>query len=301
MLLFKYFKSFGLFFIAFNLILSSQLSAQKQGQNKYSLLIIDGQSNHKNWQDGSKTMKNYLEETGLFTVDVATTPPEGESLENFKPEFSKYEVVLVNYNGAAWPEKTEKDFENFVKNGGGVVIVHSANNSFPEWEEYNKMIGIGGWEGRDEKSGPYVYFDEEKGKILQDTSPGIGGSHGPEHAFQVTARNKKHPVTQGLPEVWMHEKDELYDRLRGPAKNMEVLATAYSSKEQKGTGRHEPILMVLNYGKGRIFHTVLGHGNYSQKGIGFKTTLQRGAEWAATGKVTQKVPEEFSEVAVAGK
>lgn len=246
-------------------------------------------------------MKSYLEETGLFTVEVSTTPPAGETLENFRPQFSNYKVVLMNYNGASWPEKTEKDFEDFVKNGGGVVIVHSANNSFPEWEEYNKMIGIGGWEGRDEKSGPYVYYDEATEKVVKDPSPGIGGSHGPEHAFKVTLRDKKHPITKDLPEVWMHEKDELYDRLRGPAENMEVLATAFSAKEQKGTGRHEPVLMVLNYGKGRIFHTVLGHGNYSQKGIGFKTTLQRGAEWTATGKVTQKVPSEFSEVAVAGE
>jgi uncharacterized protein len=261
-----------LFLAALTVLSLNQVLAQKESQNKKSVLIIDGQSNHKNWKEGTKTMKRYLEETGLFTVEVATTPPAGESLENFRPHFANFQVVLLNYNGTAWPEKTQKEFENFVKNGGGVVIVHSANNSFPEWKEYNRMIGIGGWEGRDERSGPYVYFDEEKGKVVQDTSPGIGGSHGPEHAFEVRVRNKKHPITNGMPEVWMHEKDELYDRLRGPAENMEVLATAYSSKEQEGTGRHEPVLMVLNYGKGRIFHTVLGHGDYSQEGIGFKTS-----------------------------
>jgi type 1 glutamine amidotransferase len=298
---FKFSILICLFLFPFALLFNKQAIAQKEAQNTHSVLIIDGQSNHKNWREGTQTMKKYLEETGIFSVDVATTPPAGESMENFKPKFANYKVILLNYNGAAWPEETEKDFENYVQNGGGVVIVHSANNSFPVWKEYNKMIGIGGWEGRDERSGPYVYYDESKGKVVHDPKPGPGGSHGPEHAFKVTIRNKKHPITNGLPEVWMHEKDELYDRLRGPAENMEILATAFSSKDMDGIGRHEPVLMVLTYGKGRIFHTALGHGNYSQKGIGFKTTIQRGAEWSATGQVTQKVPKEFSEVAVTGK
>ena len=98
---------------------------------------------------------------------------------------------------------------------------------------------------------------------------------------------------KGLPLEWLHQKDELYDRLRGPAENVTVLATAFSSKETKGSGRNEPVLMTLQYGKGKIFHTTLGHANYSQKCIGFITTLQRGAEWVATGKVTQKIPDNF--------
>jgi type 1 glutamine amidotransferase len=53
------------------------------------------------------------------------------------------------------------------------------------------------------------------------------------------------------------------------------------------------MLMTLQYGKGRIFHTPMGHGNDSQECVGFITCLQRGAEWAATGEVTVKVPEDF--------
>ncbi len=214
-------------------------------------------------------------------------------MNNFTPDFSKYDLVLSNYNGDPWPQRTNKAFEDFVKNGGGVVIVHAANNAFPEWQEYNKIIGVGGWKGRDEKSGPFVYYDEEKSTFVKDTSPGPGGAHGVQHRFQVTIRNKNHPITKGLPATWMHENDELYHQLRGPAQNMEVLATAYSAKDTKGSGRHEPMLMVITYGKGRIFHTTLGHGNDSQQGKGFIITLQRGAEWAVTGKVTQKIPKDF--------
>jgi type 1 glutamine amidotransferase len=124
-------------------------------------------------------------------------------------------------------------------------------------------------------------------------TPGIGGSHGPRHAFAIDMRNLKHPITKGLPARWMHAVDELYDRLRGPAENLDLLATAFSSPEKKGTGEHEPILFTIQYGKGRIFHTTLGHDVPAMQCVGFIVTLQRGAEWAATGKVKQKVPADF--------
>jgi len=274
----------GLFF-------SLCLSAQSN-KNKMRVLIVDGQNNHGNWPQTTQLMKGYLEETGLFSVDIATTPGSKKNMDGFKPVFSDYRVVLLNYNGDAWPAETQSAFESFVKNGGGVLSVHAADNSFPEWLEYNKMIGLGGWGNRSEKDGPYVYYDQD-GKLVRDDSPGRGGSHGAFHPFKVVTRNKKHPITKGLPLEWMHSGDELYDRLRGPAENMTVLATAYSAKDKGGTGRNEPMMMVIRYGKGRVFHTTLGHGNDSQRCIGFITYLQRAAEWAATGKVKQKVPAGF--------
>jgi type 1 glutamine amidotransferase len=110
----------------------------------------------------------------------------------------------------------------------------------------------------------------------------------------MEARNPDHPILKGLPKVWMHHTDELYAALRGPgAGNMTVLATAHSDPANKGTGRDEPQLMVLNFGKGRVFHTTLGHDVAALSCVGFAATLQRGAEWAATGKVTQKAPATF--------
>ncbi len=236
-------------------------------------------------------MKKYLEDSGLFTVDVATTAAKGTD-EKFAPKFSDYQVVISNYNGAAWPEKTRSSFIEYMKSGGGLVVVHAADNAFGNWREYNEMIGLGGWGGRNEKSGPYVYFDAD-GKKVVDESKGRGGSHGRQHPFQVVVRDDEHPITKGMPASWMHAKDELYDRLRGPGENMKILATAFASKKFGGTDRHEPMLMTIEFGKGRIFHTPMGHGNYSQECVGFIVSLQRGAEWAATGKVTQEIPEDF--------
>ena len=258
---------------------------------KLKALIVDGQNNH-DWKSTTPMLKKALEESGRFTVDVATSPPAGKMTSDFRPKFSEYDVIVSNYNGEPWPPQTEKDFEAFLNGGGGFVSVHAADNAFPDWKAYNRMIGLGGWNGRTEKSGPYVYLDD-KGAQKRDDSPGNGGHHGQQHPFQIRTRDAEHPITKGLPAAWMHTKDELYDSLRGPADDMHILATAYSDPKFGGTGRHEPMLMTLDFGKGRVFHTVLGHADYSMNCVGFVTTLNRGAEWAATGKVTIPVPKDF--------
>ncbi|HZL88383.1 MAG TPA: ThuA domain-containing protein [Pirellulaceae bacterium] len=272
-------------------VLAVSYTAALAAEPKLKALIVDGQNNHGNWPTTTKMMKNYLEETGLFTVDVATTAKEGTDA-NFKPDFGKYQVVVSNYNGADWPKETQEAFIKYVAGGGGFVVVHAANNSFGNWKEYNQIIGLGGWGGRNEKSGPYVYLDAA-GKLVRDESAGGGGHHGPQHPFQIIVRDGEHPVTKGMPREWLHVNDELYDLLRGPAENMHVLATAFAAKEKGGSGRHEPMIFTVEYGKGRVFHTPMGHGNDSQECVGFITTLQRGAEWAATGKVTTKIPSDF--------
>jgi len=254
------------------------------------VLIIDGQNNHK-WQETTPVLKKLLEEAGLFHVEVLTSPPKGGDFAAFKPEFAKYKVVVSNYNGDAWPDTVKSQFEAYMKHGGGLVSYHAADNAFPEWVAYNEMIGEGGWGNRDEKAGPFWYFKD--GKLVSDNTPGRAGNHGARKPFQVTIRDANHPITKGLPPVWMHEADELYSKLRGPGDKIHLLATAFSAPDNKGTGHDEPMLMALRYGKGRIFHTTLGHDTVAMQCVGFIVTLQRGTEWAATGKVTQKVPKDF--------
>ena len=263
-------------------------------------LIVDGQNNH-DYKSTTPHLKKILEATGLFAVDVATSPPKGGNMSAFKPEFSKYRVIISNYNGERWSKETETALVVFVRNGGGFVSVHAADNSFPDWKEYNEMIGLGGWGGRNEKSGPYLRLRD--GHFVPDTTPGNGGSHGQQHEFVLDTRAPGHPIMKGLPVQWMHAKDELYNRLRGPAQNVTILASALSPKEKGGSGEIEPMLMAIAFGKGRVFHTAIGHNNGSdltaQKCVGFITTLQRGVEWAATGNVTQKVPADFPTAAKA--
>ena len=256
------------------------------------VLIVDGQNNH-NWKGTTPILKDFLTKSGRFTVDVVTTPPNKQPTEawaSFRPKFSDYAAVLSNYNGELWPEPVQRDLESYVSNGGGLVIVHAANNAFPEWAEFNKMIGLG-WRGAN--FGDRVTVDGE-GKVVQTSKgEGPGAGHGSQHDFAVVVRDREHPVMQGVPAEWMHVKDELYHGQRGPAASMHILATAYSDKKTGGTDAHEPMVWWIPYGKGKVFTTVMGHAELSMKCVGFQTIVDRGTEWVATGKVTIPVPAKF--------
>ena len=296
------------------------VAASAQAETKIKVLIVDGQNNHQ-WPITSPMLKQLLETTGRFSVDVTTAPPSApaapkmakeatpaqktahaESLTKhaaavaahkaavptlwakWRPNFSAYAVIVSNYNGERWPAEVDAAFLAFVKNGGGFVSYHAANNSFADWPEYNAMIGLGGWGGRNEKSGPYLRLRQTV--WTKDPTPGPGGGHGPQHEFLIESHVTDHPILRGLPAKWMHAKDELYHVLRGPAANVTVLASALSDK----TKEQEPMLMVIPYGQGRVFHTTLGHSVDAVNGLGFQVTLARGTEWAATGQVSLPAP-----------
>jgi len=157
------------------LVLAALTVSASAETKKLKALIIDGQNNH-NWKATTPVVKKILEDSGLFQVDVATAPA-GKDLSEFKPKFSDYAVVVSNYNGAPWSKETQDAFVEYVKNGGGFVSVHAANNSFGTWAEYNEIIGLGGWGGRNEKSGPYVRIKDDK--VVLDTLVGmeVGSVH----------------------------------------------------------------------------------------------------------------------------
>jgi type 1 glutamine amidotransferase len=259
------------------------------------VMLLDGEQAgaYHAWRETTPYLKRMLDDAGIFQVDVVTAPPRDGDFSSFKPDWGKYQVVVSNYDAPdeRWPDSLKAGFEQFVRNGGGFVSVHAADNAFPNWKAYNLMIGVGGWRGRNEKSGPHIYYQD--GKLIADPAPGSAGSHGARNPFKVVNRVADHPITAGLPKEWMHVGDELYANLHGPGENMTVLSMAWSDPANRGTGHEEPILMVITYGKGRVFHTVMGHDLAALNCVGFITTYQRGTEWAATGKVTQKVPRDF--------
>jgi type 1 glutamine amidotransferase len=262
---------------------------------KLRVLIIDGQNNH-NWEATTAATKATLLKSGRFTVDVSTSPADKSATvawEEWKPKFSDYDVVLSNFNDGGkctWAESTRTSLLDFIRAGGGFVVIHAADNSSTDWTEYNRLIGVGGWGGRTPRHG--FHMRRTEGVWKKDPAPdGASGSHGPQLEFLVEADAPEHPILAGMPAKWRHGQDELYDSLRGPCEELTVLASAHCPR----TNRQEPVLMEIGYGKGRVIHNTMGHvgGDSSVHCVGFQAVLARSAEFAATGEVTLPVPQGF--------
>ncbi len=138
-------------------------------------MLLDGESagTYHAWKLTTPVLKKQLEETGLFQVDVVTAPPSIGRLSNFKPDFAKYQVIVFNYDAPDWPASLKESFEQYMKNGGGMVSVHAADNAFAGWSAWNEMIGVGGWRNRTESAGPLWFYRD--GKLVSDSSPGRAG------------------------------------------------------------------------------------------------------------------------------
>lgn len=256
--------------------------SNEQAVPEIKVMLLTGQSSkYHDWELSSVLLEKHLSSVDLFDVTKVVTPAQGEDFSGFNPDFAAYDVVVLDYEGDAWPEAARSGLESFVSNGGGLVSVHATNNSFADWPAFNEMIGVGGWGGRDDSFGPKIHWFDGEAQLLN--TPG-SAMHPPKHDFEIVTRAPDHPIMKGLPARWMHPNDEIYSRLRGPAKNVTILATAKAdkSKVEKGTDNHEPMLMDIRYGEGRVFHTTLGHCNtqddekvFSLNCVGFITTLQR--------------------------
>jgi type 1 glutamine amidotransferase len=230
------------------------------------VLIITGDHGH-NWKATTPFLKELLTKAG-DQVDVTESPSKDLTDANL----ARYDVLLLNYRNtpkgaqerpeSVWSENNKKAFLKAILNGKGLVVYHHASSAFTGTEPFDKEFETaiaGGWRKQ--------------------------GFHGKLHEFTVTPR-KEHPITKGV-EEFKHGRDELYQNsLILPGS--EVLCTAYSEKsvDPKNTGKHEPVVWVATYGKGRVYQNALGHDVEAMKSsAGFAILLIRGVEWAATGKV----------------
>jgi len=158
-----------------------------KSEKKIEVLIVTGQAGYHSWQLNYVALQDAYKSHDLFDPTVVISPAKGESMEGFSPDFQSYDVIVLDYEGDDWPAETMGNFEEYVKSGGGLVIVHGTNNSFPLWTEFNLTCGLGGWQGRNEKDGPYVFWKD--GEIVRDNTPGEAGSHGEQVEFEVVSMN----------------------------------------------------------------------------------------------------------------
>lgn len=225
---------------------------------QYKALIITGQSEY-NWKASSESAKQILDLTGLFKTDIIISPEKGGDMSSFAPSFAGYDLVVSNYYGDPLDESTVSALTDFVREGGGLVVYNSLSDLVTSSSE-----------------------------TLSVTT---------RRDFEIRNAVTDHPVTKGLPVRWVHVSDLIQNGMELTGEEPQVLATAYSDTAFSGSGRREPVMIAWNLGKGRIFATMIGSPddieNNALHCAGFIVTLQRGAEWAASGAVTQEVPFDF--------
>ncbi len=263
-------------------------------EKKIRVMIIGGQNNH-NWRKSTPFMEGILKEAGHFEVRVDNAPPKDApqaDWDAWRPPFDQVDCVVLDYNGQMWPDSVKRAFIDYVRSGGGVVAIHAANNAFTGWKEFEQMLGLL-WRGKG--YGESLYVDDDGNVVREAPGEGRGMGHGSQYDWMMTTRNPDHPITQGMPRRWQHKKDELYHGQRGPAENVHILLTAYSDPARGGTGKHEPIVWWVPYGEGRVVTNLMGHvgGLDPMKCVGFQVTFRRCCEWAATGKCTTPIPDNF--------
>jgi len=284
--------------VILSLVLAMSFISRTTAQENRSIpvLIVDGFSNH-DWEQTTAVTKWILENSDYFEVDVSTVPADSMEWTTWSPEFDQYAVVIQNTNNIdaphlKWPAHAEKKLEDYVESGGGLYILHSANNAFPHWDEYDKMIGLG-W--RSSTSGYALEIGENQEVLRTPPGEGRGTGHGDRFDAVIQILNS-HPINREYPAQWQTAHTEVYSYPRGPAENLEVLSFAFDSTD---TQRYWPVEWVVSYGNGRVYNSSLGHLWHGEiypeayRCVGFQTTMIRAVEWAATGEVTYPVPDEF--------
>ena len=265
--------------------------------SRVKVLIVDGFGNH-DWRATTRLVKSILEPTGRFEVSVATAPARADDPAHvtWLPPFQDYAVVVQTCNdltgaGTLWPEPAREAFERYVRLGGGVFILHSANNAFASWEAYNRIIGLG-WRKRDAGAALRVREDG----TIERIPAGQGGSTGhAERQDRVVHRLGQHPIHAGLPRAWRTPLLEVLTYARGPAENVDVISWA---EDPAGQGRW-PVEWTVRYGSGRVYASSFGHAWSGEKEpvnfrcAGFQTLLVRALQWLAGRSVDFPVPADF--------
>lgn len=234
------------------------------------VLIVAGNEAHKwhNWEKTTPAIQRALEADPRVRVDISY---DIEDLSVKK--LSEYQVLVQNYVNWHDPrgisEASRAALVGFVRQGGGLVLVHFANGAFhfslpqagaSDWPEYRKLARrVWNHQGEGEKKGGHDAFG----------------------VFTVRPTEVASPLTKGL--APFEVTDELYFRQDGEDP-IEPLLVAKS----KVTGRDEPLAWVYSYGEGRVFQTLLGHSEKTYDTFEPCEMLRRAVAWTAKRVVVSR-------------
>jgi type 1 glutamine amidotransferase len=248
-----------IYLIGYNTIAYSGEISKK---NKIKILILSGNNNHA-WQKTTPFLESILVESSIFDIEITNQP---DTLKYKK--LIEFDALVSNWNSFpdndfVWSKEAEDGLLKYLEEGGGLVFFHASTSALYNWPEFKK-ISTGAW--------------------IENTW------HGKPGPVEVKIENRKHPITKGLDdfstfdELWINAEQNYAFQVLGSAVNDTILSSGL---------KKQPVIFVSKYGKGRIFHTLLGHDTRAMKNVGFQTLILRGTEWAATSKVRLSILNEL--------
>ncbi|MDI6448633.1 ThuA domain-containing protein [Anaerobaca lacustris] len=205
---------------------------------------IDYPGHH--WQQTAPALAKVLRADARLDVTVVEDPGFLAS-----PQLRQYDAAVLHFMDWESPDPgpaARGGLQRFVRAGKGLMIVHFGCGAFQEWDEFVKIAG-------------------------RVWDPNLRG-HDPHGSFDVAITDADHPITKGM--ASFETTDELYTCLAGETP-IHILATARSKVDDLDY----PIAFVLDYGKGRVFHCVLGHDVPAVENPGAAALFRRGAAWTA--------------------
>lgn len=211
------------------------------------VLLVTGQEypGHP-WRQTAPALAEALEKDARLQVQMVDDPYQLSTLS-----LDAYQTVVIhfmNWKTNAPDEKARENLRRAVAAGKGLALVHFACGAWQDWPEFGQLAGRA-W------------------------NPKLRG-HDPRGKFKVEIADAQHSIMRGL--VDFEADDELYTCLAGD-RPIQILAKARSKVDQK----EYPMAFVLQYGQGRVFHSVLGH---DLKAIAIPEVLElyrRGIVWTA--------------------
>lgn len=264
------------------------LTGTTRNESSIRTLVITGAApyGYHPWERNIELIEPRLEAFDVANVEYHIAAGL-EDWRKWDGDYRDYDAIVIIYYWSQAPGAELEKLDRYVRDGGALVIVHSALAGFWGQETFDRWTGIA-YREHDPGYGHNLAFNEKGERIIRSPGEGAGSAHAPIGPFQIHTRDPDHPIMDGLPKSWMQSSDELYYNLRGPDTNLHVLAVA-----EAPDGSYAPQAWVRQHGEGRIFCLTPGHHEPGASSVGFITLLARGIEWTATGDVTLAVPANF--------
>jgi type 1 glutamine amidotransferase len=222
------------------------------------LLLSGGKRQHHGYREQALYLSAMLENTGRYQVTICE---DASILET--PAMQKYDLMIVTADRRddefKFSTSQQQAIFNYVKDGHGYVSVHAANNAAKDWlPEWKEMLG-----------GVFSHFGLPDGKVQKGN-------------YTVKITDPGSPITQGIQDFGL--SDELYYHVQmmrdvQPLATIEYQAVAW------------PVAWTRTYGKGRVFHTVLGHRDFGPekddplRNPNLGRLMIQGVDWVAAGRV----------------